>query len=391
MALWRSLAGIVSTEITTADLGGTLTAIQNTSISVHDVTFVDELTIHLRIQRKDWKQLRSICTRRGDSVKLLGRGGIYWTLKGLLKRPVLVVGCLLLLFASIYLPTRVLFVRIEGNRLVPDKLILERAAECGICFGTSRREVRSEKVKNALLEAMPQLQWAGVNTSGCVATISVRERSSDEEATEKGGVSSIVAARDGIIQFLTVTNGSAVCRVGQAVRAGQVLISGYTDCGLLIRSCRAEGEVFAQTEQELTLFFPNQFYVRQERGAQTKKYALIIGKKRINFYKGSGISGTGCDKMYSENYVTLPGGFVLPVAIVTEVWTQYSHTDEITEQDDLSDFADRFLASTMRSGRILSRKETVTNEEGIAILEGHYQCYEMIGTQRQEEIIEPNE
>ena len=95
--------------------------------------------------------------------------------------------------------------------------------------------------------------------------------------------------------------------------------------------------------------------------------------------------------MYLENYVTLPGGFVLPVSIVTEVWTQYSHADEIEGKDDLSDFADSFLASTMRSGRILSRKENVTNEEGIAILEGNYQCYEMIGTQRQEEIIEPNE
>jgi len=391
MAIWRSLAGVVSVEITTADLGGTLTAIQNASITLCDVSFVDELTIYLRIRRKDWKPLRSICAQHGDSVKLLGRGGVYWALKGLLKRPVLVVGCILLWIASIYLPTRVLFIRIEGNRLVPDKLILERAAECGICFGTSRREVRSEKVKNALLEAMPQLQWAGVNTSGCVATISVRERSADEEVRDTGGVSSIVASRDGIVQFLTVINGSAACRVGQAVRTGQVLISGYTDCGLLIRSCRAEGEVYAQTERELTLLFPNQFSVRQERGVEIKKYALIIGKKRINFYKGSGISGTGCDKMYLENYVTLPGGFVLPVSIVTEVWTQYSHADEIEGQDDLSDFADRFLASTMRSGRVLSRKENVTNEEGIAILEGNYQCYEMIGTQRQEEIIEPNE
>lgn len=391
MALWRSFSGIVTAEITSADLGGTLTAIQNANILVNDVTYADELTVTLQIGRGDWKCLCLLCSHRGDSVRLLDRSGLYWALKGLLKRPVLVLGSLILLIASIYLPTRVLFIRVEGNSTVPDNLILECAAQCGIRFGTSRRNVRSEKIKNALLEAMPQLQWAGVNTSGCAATISVRERSAEEEPQSSDGVSSIVASRDGVIQFLTVTNGSAACRVGQAVRAGQVLISGYTDCGLLIRSCRAEGEVYAQTERDLTLVSTNQVRLRLESRGQIRKYALIIGKKRINFYKGSGISDTGCVKMYSENYVTLPGGFVLPIAIVTEVWTQYDHADSIAEPVDLSVFADRFLSDIMRSGKILSRNETITNEEGITILTGHYQCHEMIGTQRQEEIIEPNE
>ena len=36
--------------------------------------------------------------------------------------------------------------------------------------------IRSEKVKNSLLQRIPQLQWAGINTDGCVAVISVREK-----------------------------------------------------------------------------------------------------------------------------------------------------------------------------------------------------------------------
>ena len=35
--------------------------------------------------------------------------------------------------------------------------------------------------------------------------------------------------------------------------------------------------------------------------------------------------------------------------------------------------------------------EIITNKEGIAILDGHYQCHEMIGIQQQEEIVKPNE
>ena len=92
----------------------------------------------------------------------------------MLFRPVLLAGLGILFLLAMYLPSRVLFIRVEGNMQIPDRQILAAAEECGIRFGASRREVRSEKVKNALLSSVPQLQWAGVNTAGCVATISVR-------------------------------------------------------------------------------------------------------------------------------------------------------------------------------------------------------------------------
>jgi hypothetical protein len=81
MALWQSLGGTISVEITTADISSALTAIQNANIAIQDALFVDELTVHLQIQRKDWKNLRSICACRGDRIKLRGRLGVYWALK----------------------------------------------------------------------------------------------------------------------------------------------------------------------------------------------------------------------------------------------------------------------------------------------------------------------
>lgn len=39
-------------------------------------------------------------------------------------------------------------------------------------------------MKNALLSAIPELQWAGVNTYGCRAVISVRERTLPERKPE---------------------------------------------------------------------------------------------------------------------------------------------------------------------------------------------------------------
>ena len=83
----------------------------------------------------------------------------------------MVIGLCLLLLLVCILPTRVLFMRVEGNESIPENLILEAAEDCGIRFGASRSAVRSEKVKNGILSRISELQWVGVNTKGCIAVI----------------------------------------------------------------------------------------------------------------------------------------------------------------------------------------------------------------------------
>jgi hypothetical protein len=48
------------------------------------------------------------------------------------------------------------------------------------------------------------------------------------------------------------------------------------------------------------------------------RYSILLGKKRINFYKGSGIYDGSCVKMVSQYHLTLPGDYVLPVTVVKE-------------------------------------------------------------------------
>lgn len=393
MDIWQSLCGAVWAKVTSAETSKILLIAQKMDITLDKITWVDDLTIRFCVKRQDFKTLKKLLKQRGEKLEVIDKIGIYWRLKGYLKRPVLLAGVLILLISGMYIPSRIYFFRVEGNSDIPTKLILEIASEHGIYFGASRRQVRSEKVKNALLEAIPQLQWAGINTSGCVATISVKERQVGSQIIEQQGVSSIVADRDGVIHELTVTKGSAACKIGDTVTAGQVLISGYTDCGLSVRAERAQGDIYAMTDRENSFIFPVNWVNRGDKQREVKKYSLIIGKKRINLYKGSGILDTECVKMYSKNYVTLPGGFLLPVGIVTETWIycEESSESDVAEENSaqLSDFAENYLHSQMIAGRILSKQEQYLSKGDILILNGSYSCLEMIGREQNEEIVVP--
>ena len=393
MALWRSMEGMVQVQLTSADLYGTLALLESKGISLEELEPVDAMQMILQIRRKDLPRLERLCRRRGDALQIVSREGLCWAIRGLLRRPVFLLGMLGLLILSLWAPGRVFFVLVEGNGQVPTNLILEKAQICGITFGAERREIRSEQIKNALLEEIPQLQWVGVNTQGCVAVISVRERAAAETPEHKYSVSSIVAVRDGVIREMTVLSGNALCTPGQAVHAGQVLISGYTDCGLCIRAGNAQGEIYGETIRTFSAIYAATTGHRGEKLGETKKYSLILGKKRINLCNSSGISGGECVRIYSEQYLTLPGGFRLPIAIAVEQTISYDiqlQTREDPEQI-LLPFMTNYVRSQMIGGKILTQAHSGIWVDGIYRIDGIYGCYEMIGRVRPEERLNEHE
>ena len=390
MGLLHSLTGMIGVNLTCADPARTLDEIRKKDLRLYRVAAADELCLQFLVARKDYQRLAAYCRKRGLDLRVERRVGIYWPVRRFLSRKALVVTLIILFTLSFWLPTRVLFIRVEGNSAIPDAKILEAAEKSGVGFGSSRRMVRSEKLKNRLLAEIPQLQWVGINTRGAMAVITVREKPEMSDSGKRPAVSSVVAERDGLILSATATKGTQLCTPGQPVQAGQVLISGYTDLGLGISATRAEGEIFAQTKRSLTVVTPLNLSYRSANGTVTKNHSLLIGKKRINFYKGSGISDASCVKMYSKYVLTLPGGFELPFAWVCEVFASSALSDGCADRTEsetlLRSFAARYLKQSMIAGTVLDRQETVTDFDGNCCLAGDYVCREMIGRDREEMI-----
>ena len=389
MSFLGRVPGSLTVELTSADPEEALGKLVSSDVSISGIRKKSDLTFQCRISRADYTQLASVCEKQGYSLKILTRNGPYWALRRMLLRPLLMAGLLVLFLSTMYLPTRVLFIRVQGNSAVPANQILSAAQECGITFFASRKSVRSEKVKNELLFRMPELEWVGVNTAGCVATISVRERMPENDTEFKRTVSSIVADRDGFLLSVTVTSGNPLCAPGQYVTQGQLLVSGYTDCGLFIRATPSEAEILAQTARHLDVVRPTKMLARENASGTKRKYSLLIGKKRINLWKGSGIWDTTCGRIYEEKYAALPGGFQLPLALCIEEYTFYETQPTSAEsgvKESLSSFAQEYLRRQMTAGTVLSKEEMFSATDEAIRLVGEYTCQEMIGKVKQEQM-----
>lgn len=377
----------LTVQYCTPDPQNAMLRLQSSGIVLQDIQFQSAYDFQFTIASTHFKTIHAIAHKYGDTTKIINKTLRHLSLNRILARPVLLFGIVSLLFLTFWVPSRIFFIQIKGNCQISTTQILQTLDKCGLRFGSNRKQLRSQVVKDALLHEIPQLQWAGINTNGCVAVVQVLERNETERSLTSSGVSSIIAEHDGVVAAVTVLEGSSLCKPGDAVKAGQVLISGYQDRGICIRAVQAEGEVYAYTKRTISAVSP---VIWLERGAELTKrtnYFLILGKKRINFHNSSGILGVSCAKIYEQEYITLPGGFVLPVAIGKETFIYHTKTDfeYETAQTQLSQFAANYLLQIMQAGQILHEDVIVTRSETLYCLDGTYGCHEMIGRSRPEE------
>lgn len=380
--------GIVEIHVTVADQELFLHSLTEAGVEISKVKFLNELSLQMRVAEKDLHTVRRICDSYHGKMDELARYGVLFAFRRMLKRPILLLGICIWFVLVVWLPTRILFVQVTGNETVPEHLIIEKAEHCGISFGAVRGEIRSERVKNVLLSEISELQWVGVNTYGCLAIISVEERVMAEKNAEPLSVGHIVAAQDGIISEMTVTKGSSLCSVGQAVTEGQMLVSGYTDCGLVLRAETAAAEIMAITERCLINRSPAKCVIRRSTTGALTDYSIQIGKNIVKLSNSCGISDASCAKISERLSLTLPGGFCLPVALIREKCVFYEIVVVPLEADDthIQSLLDTHLQEQMLMGRILSSDyRQITVDDG-NLYKAIYICEEMIGKLRKEEI-----
>ena len=95
-------------------------------------------------------------------------------------------------------------------------------------------------------------------------------------------------------------------------------------------------------------------------GAREVRRAFLIGKKRVNLYIGSSISGDTCDKIVAREKWTLPGNIALPVDMITEELRPYTLEEGRRSEAEALRLADLVLARQLEQalgegGEVLER------------------------------------
>ena len=378
----KFLRGTVEIEVTGASAALCLNRWTAADLPFWALRTDSELVFRCRAYESDLERIRREAAHAWCEIRVLRRFGLPGVLRQLRRRPILAVGLPLAVALAFFLQSFVWFLRVEGNERVTEQEILQNLWEEGVRFGAWGPALNSEKLKNRMLNRIPELCWLAVTREGGVVTVSVAEREPVEPRTETEGVAHIVAARAGILREISVINGFTDRKPGDAVMEGDILISGLAQWTTHLQATRAMGEVYADTLRVSELLCPAAALKKTYTGRSETCTTIIFQRKRRKISGNSSIFGSSCDKMIDTSMWILPGDYVLPVTVETVTLLEYTLEPVQLSREDaealLAPESLRLTRAQMVAGRVESGSTAINMTQDSYRCRGVWNCVELI-------------
>lgn len=363
-----ALRGLCRAEISGACPEALLNACALNGFEIWDMECVDSCTLRFDFYEKDTEQIRALAEKSMCDMKseTLGGGS---KLYDFVRRHLGLVATMLLALVLLCFSTLFIWdMQVYGNEKLSDGEILRALSHCGVDCGTFWPAVDKELLRSRMLLELPDLAWMTVNIRASGAEVLVSERQEKPEIYEESDSADLIAGKTGIIKHVFARNGKVLTEPGSSVVKGEILISGCMDSiTAQPRYVRSQGEVLAETWQELCAVNPAQKQIKTDRGRPRRRFAVKAGQKRLNFYLGGRKTVDGCDKIIDNYIIGIKGAFALPLSLIVEKYIPYE--TELRPHSEYEDMAQRLVLELERrvNGEVLSHSLTGATRNGLEI------------------------
>ena len=336
------------------------------------------------------KRLGAVAAELGIPLKRSVGRGLPFLLLRLLKRGGLLVGAICGILLMVLSQRYVWDVRITGLQEMTAGEVTEELRACGFGVGSVIDESILGAVENRVLLRSDRLAWISVRMEGTVAMVQVVERV-ETPAEEAKKPANLIASKDGQIEGMELYRGECLVGIGQAVRAGELLVSGVMDSQTVgARYTRAAGRVYARTETEYSVEIPLVYTEKIYSGAEKSEIYLNFFENPMKIFKSTGNRDGACDIIEKENRLTCFGPNRLPISVTVMTYRPYTEITSTRSYEEAQELAyaalDAYLSSLSEDTRLLKKEITVTLTETSLILRCTALCIENIAVQTEFEV-----
>lgn len=230
--LWNYLAGYVIIELEGKALERFLNRLLSEGVEIWHVRRTKQGTVTAYISVSGFYMLHSMVRGQHIKVHILQKHGLIMHLSRLRFRKVLLYGWIVVVLLLLAASRRIWFIEITGLDTVSREDVLSILEENGIKEGVWRSAAHTAPLGNSIMASDPRVAWAGVTLNGVNLCVDIIEAGDPASVPQSEPLpASIYAAADGVVSSLTVIEGKPLVRQGDAVRAGQELISGVLGKG----------------------------------------------------------------------------------------------------------------------------------------------------------------
>lgn len=377
--------GQVRIRVTGASLPRFLNVCARNQLTLHHMKRAAWNELQATLSIADFRELRRYMGRTGCRVHIIQRKGLPFTAALLRPRFVLWGGFFALIFLCWTLCTHIWSIETHFDDFLPRDEIMRQLEQAGVHIGAPCRSLNVRKLRWKIMQLQPDITFFALNIQGNRLTVEARGKTRPAEMLDKDAVVKVVATRDGVIRTMRVQDGFPLVKAGDAVHVGDTLISGLipptTEVGSY-RLAHARGTAEAYTAYHIQAVRALTVEKKRYTGKVRRQYALVFGKKRLNLYFGSGITGATCDKIVEKKTAWLSDSVVFPISLVVQTYAFYEREPVTQTIDDvrismLTRALGRLAAGL--DGMVTAHTEELTEQNGAAVLQLNVDATEQIG------------
>lgn len=332
---------------------------------------------------RDYRSLRPIARKACVRLRVRRKHGLPFWCYRYRRRKGLLMGLALYMLVLAWLSPRIWVIEVTGNTSTSTQAILDAARQRGVMIGGRMDRVDVKGLQIGGNQDMPTISFISVNPSHSIARIQVTEREQSPPPLDLSQPSDVIALRDGRILRIEAYSGKKLVMEGEAVTAGTRLITGRVETELGEKLYRSYGEVWAETQRQITISIPLRYEYTVPTGEVICRPTITFFYWEIPLYSKTPLhvqtQQYQAVHQWKVGKVTLPVGvtntYLMPVKTVAATRTE-EQAQALAEEQLAQREAVLFLPDSYRE---VSRQGGVENDA--YVLRVSYVCRENIAVE----------
>lgn len=361
--MWHFCRGYVTIQIEGFSAARFLKRLTEAGIRVSRVRRIDAGTIALTMPAKRFRAVHRLKKGLPLRVRIVGRSGLPFQLQKLRRRPVLWIGTVVLFCAMVFCSFRIWVIRIDETERVDPEEIRLLLKEHGIRPGALLQGPILITAANDLSAQIHDAAFIGLDREGVMLKVTVVEALPASPKKTACVPSDVIAQKDGVVTDILVMRGQARVKVGDSVKAGDVLISGTVNYREQSYETAADGTVRAAVQYRAEVDLCDRISEAVETERTEAVRILRIGETELFRTKPS------FPQYRLTDAKTAQIGSLFPIFMETMtareiVIRERMVTEEEAEQEALIRARENAYALTPRDAAIINTYGTIRTKKG---------------------------
>ncbi len=214
--------------------------------------------ISARTYAGHYRRTAMLARKESLRTRVTVRRGLRFHARPILKRKGLLLGAVCGCALIWALTGRLWTIDISGCETIDENALRGELSSRGLFCGAKLREIDARSLAREMLLTDDRISWITVNLRGSTAEVLLSECAPPPETIDPADKwANVVAAEDGVIHSVLPFKGQALCRKGDTVSKGEILVSGVMEDefgGSMLTYARAS--VLAGVYEKVTVTVP---------------------------------------------------------------------------------------------------------------------------------------